>query len=110
MSTMTPMITQSEAPACPPASLPKTAAEALAVVVVLMKVGLPVVVDVEGSSIGSLNGGFFVDGFGSASEIDIITCSSPQVKVSSAKYRVANLLVHLGWVTWISNVPLFDQL
>ena len=70
MSTMTPMMTQSEAPACPPASLPKTAAEALAVVVVLMKVGLPVVVDVEGSSIGSLNGGFFVDGFGSDSERD----------------------------------------
>ena len=71
MSMMTPMMTQSEAPACPPASLPKTAAEALAVVVVLLKRGL-LVVDgvVVASSIGGLNGGFFVDGFGSASERD----------------------------------------
>ena len=71
MRTMTPMITQSEAPACPPASLPKTAAEALAVVVVLLKRGL-LVVDgvVVASSIGGLNGGFFVDGFGSDSVID----------------------------------------
>merc|ERR1719264_1629622 len=70
MRTMTPMMTQSEAPACPPAppSLPMTAAEALAaVVVVLLNGGLPVVmvVDVWDSSIGGFMGGFLVVGFGS---------------------------------------------
>ena len=94
MRMMTPMITQSEAPACPPASLPKTAAEALAVVV-LLKRGL-LVVDVEGSSIGGLNGGFFVDGFGSASERD---------QIRTKLKRVSHLVVHLGWVDFDLDVP-----
>ena len=76
MSTMTPMMTQSEAPACPPAlPVPRTAAEALAVVVVLPMGGRTVVFVV--SSIGGFAGGFLVVGFlvvgfGSDSEVDEI--------------------------------------
>ena len=74
MRTMTPMMTQSEAPACPPAppSLPMTAAEALAAVVVLLLKGgllVVVVVDIVASSIGCLAGGLLVVGFGSDSEV-----------------------------------------
>ena len=71
MSTMTPMMTHSEAPACPPAlPVPRTAAEALAVVVVLPMGGRTVVFVV--SSIGGFAGGFLVVGFGSDSEVDEI--------------------------------------
>ena len=76
MRTMTPMMTQTEAPACPPAppSLPMTAAEALTAEVVLLKGGLPVVVvvDVGDSMIGGFMGGFLVVRFGANSEIDWI--------------------------------------
>ena len=77
MSTMTPMMPHSEAPACPPAlpPAPRTAAEALTVVVVLPMGGRTVVFVV--SSIGGFAGGFLVVGFlvvgfGSDSEVDEI--------------------------------------
>ena len=77
MSTMTPMMTHSEAPACPPAlPVPRTAAEAFAAVVVVLPMGGRTVVFVV-SSIGGLAGGFLVVGFlvvgfGSDSEVDEI--------------------------------------
>ena len=75
MMTMTPMMTQSEAPACPPAlPVPRTAAEALAAVVVVLPMdGRTVVFVVSwmGGFAGGFAGGFFVVGFGSAdSEVD----------------------------------------
>ena len=72
MSTMTPMMTQSEAPACPPAlpPAPRTAAEALAAAVVVLPMGGRAVVVFGDSSMGGLAAGFFVVGFGSDSEVD----------------------------------------
>ena len=79
MSTMTPMMTHSEAPACPPAlPVPRTAAEALALVVVLPMGGRTVVFVVSwlGGFAGGFAGGFVVGflvvGFGSDSEVDEI--------------------------------------
>lgn len=75
MSTMTPMMTHSEAPACPPAlPVPRTAAEALAVVVVLPMGGRTVVFVVSwiGGFAGGFAVGFLVVGFGSDSEVDEI--------------------------------------